>query len=784
MSNRFSKGLIAIILAAVLMAIVDMPDSFKATWPDNWFTNIFKKPKVTLGLDLQGGTQLDYRIDLRNVNAKNNDADPKNDVPVNDIVEGVRATIERRVNGLGVSEPQIYLSKVGDEQHIIVELAGVKDVEQAKAIVGKTIQLEFKEKKTELDANEKGKIQSEAQAVLDKALVVGSNFDAIGKQTDAGEKSIQYRPDKKTYVSELPAQYKDIFPKMKDGEVYKNVIEGSDGYTVTDGGQLSETKGLYVVQLIKSAIADHTKKVTATLEDVAKEFGKTVETLNGKTKKDLPADVADIIWAMPGENKTYSDIIESKDELGIYKLVKFNPEGDQIRASHILIAYKGAQRAGADVTRTKDEAKALADKLLAQVKASPDKFADIAKANTDDPTGKTTGGDLGFFGKGQMTKAFEVAAFSMNTGDISDVVETEFGYHIIKDTDKKTSSESADLQLLKFKKSEVDRAKLEEAMKKTQGYDVTTKEQQFEYNEIFFDLTPDPWKSTGLDGSHFKMASLSYDQLGAPEVNIQFDSAGGDMFEEITGRLVGKPLAIFVGGQLISAPNVNQKISGGNAVITGRYSIQEAMKLANDLNTGAIDAPIILAGQSTISATLGSTALNVSLLAGIIGLIALALFMILYYRLLGFIAILALTIYSIIIIFVIKTTGIVMTLAGIAGIILSIGMAVDANILIFARTKEELEGGKNFSAAITAGFERAWLSIRDSNASSLITCTILWFFGNSIIRGFALMLALGILVSLFTAITVTRKFLHTIIGTSLVKNRFLLGAEEVETINR
>ena len=168
-------------------------------------------------------------------------------------------------------------------------------------------------------------------------------------------------------------------------------------------------------------------------------------------------------------------------------------------------------------------------------------------------------------------------------------------------------------------------------------------------------------------------------------------------------------MAIFVGGQLISAPNVNQKISGGNAVITGDYSIQTAMQLANDLNTGAIDAPVILSGQYTISATLGDSALNLSLIAGLIGLIAVTLFMIFNYRILGVFAVLALLIYSIIIIFIIKVTGIVMTLAGIAGIILSIGMAVDANILIFERTKEELDTGKNFTASITAGFERAWL---------------------------------------------------------------------------
>ena len=436
------------------------------------------------------------------------------------------------------------------------------------------------------------------------------------------------------------------------------------------------------------------------------------------------------------------------------------------------------------MTRTKDEAKAEAEKVLTEAKKSPDSFSDLAKKYTDDPSGKSNGGDLGFFGRGQMTQAFEDAAFAMSTGDISDVVETEFGYHIIKKTDKKSDEPTMDLQVVKVPVSAEAKDKLTAAVAKMDGYDVTSKEMQYTYNEIFFDLTPDPWKSTGLDGSHFKFATVTYNEIGAPEVSIRFDDEGAQMFEDITGRLVNKPLAIFVGGQLISAPNVNQKISGGNAVITGNYSIQEAMKLANDLNTGAIDAPIILSGQHTISATLGDNALRVSLLAGLVGLIVLALFMILYYRVLGVFAVLALIIYSIIVVFLIKTTGIVMTLAGIAGIILSIGMAVDANILIFERTKEELASGKNFTASISAGFDRAWLSIRDSNVSSLITCLILWFFGNSIIRGFALMLALGIIVSMFTAITVTRKFLYTITGTRITKNRLLLGVKELEITNR
>ncbi|MBN1258868.1 protein translocase subunit SecD [Candidatus Peregrinibacteria bacterium] len=682
MFTRQTKLILAIIVGTLFMGLVALPGSVKSKYPDMWGFNWIKSQKVTLGLDLQGGTQLDYRIDLRSANQRNEDNDTSNDVRIQDVIQGVLSTIERRVNNLGVSEPQIYTSTVAGEEHIIVELAGIKDIEEAKKVVGKTIQLEFKEQKTEMDPDEKGAIQKEAEGVLAEALKPGTDFRSLGTGKVTADKKIDFRADQKSFVSSLPAHLKDVLPKMKAGQVWDKLLEGSGEYIVDSEGQLSEKQSLRILQLVS-------------LEMAEKELG----------------------------------------------------DADQkIKASHILISYKGAERAKDTVARVQEEAKTFAEKLLADLKADPGKFEDLAKTYSDDSSG-ADGGDLGEFGKGQMVEPFENAAFALKTGEISDVVESPFGYHIIKAA----------------------RGLPEET---------TVEEEQFTYNEIVLDTTPDPWKPTGLDGSHFKYASVTYTQLGAPQVSIQFDSAGGDLFESITERLVGKPLAIFVGGELISAPRVQEKISGGSAVITGNYNMQTALKLANDLNTGAIDAPIILSGQNTISATLGENALRVSLFAGIVGLIVLALFMVLYYRALGFFAVLALMIYSVIILFILETMPIVMTLAGVAGIILSIGMAVDANILIFERTKEELREGKNFMAALTAGFERAWLSIRDSNASSLITCAILYFFGNSIVRGFALTLSIGILVSMFTAITITRTFLHGITGTWLSRNMFLLGAKK------
>jgi preprotein translocase subunit SecD len=778
MYSRVSKGLIAIIAASVLMGIVALPDSMKSSWPDNWFVNLFKNPKITLGLDLQGGTELDYRIDLRNAEAKNNDNDPKNDVVIKDIVEGVRNTIERRVNGLGVSEPQIYISNVAGEQHIIVELAGIKDIEQAKAIVGKTIQLEFKEQKTEQDPTELQAIKDNANETLKKAVNPLANFDQIANNVKTDDKKIDYRQNQTAFASALPDRYKDVLPKMTNGQVYNTVIEGSDGYNVDADNKITEKKGLYIVQLVGKENKEHTLKDPKTFDQVATDLGKTAEALNGKKKADFDPAEADAIFAT--DEGAVSKVVTVGNELRAYKVVKKSTGDEQAKASHILIAYKGATRAAATVTRTKEEAKNLAEQILKQVKADPSQFATVAKTKSDDPSAATNSGDLGYFGKGTMTKAFEDAAFSMKPGDISDVVETEFGFHIIQLVDMKTGDPTVDVQLIRMENTPDNLKKLTQEVEDTKAFQKTVKEDEYTFNELFFDLTPDPWKSTGLDGSHFQRAIVSYNQLGSPQVNIQFDGQGADMFEKLTERLINKPLAIFVGGDLISAPRVDSKISGGDAVITGNYSIQEAMKLANDLNTGAIDAPVILSGQNTISATLGENALKMSIFAGLVGLLILALFMLGYYRLMGAFAVIALCIYSIIILFVIKTTGIVMTLAGVAGIILSIGMAVDANILIFERSREELKSGKNFSAAMVAGFERAWFSIRDSNMSSLITCSILWFFGNSIIRGFAVTLALGIVISMFTAITVTRAFMQTIIGHSVTKSPFLLGVKPAD----
>ena len=268
---------------------------------------------------------------------------------------------------------------------------------------------------------------------------------------------------------------------------------------------------------------------------------------------------------------------------------------------------------------------------------------------------------------------------------------------------------------------------------------------------------------TDLTGRYVKGAQIDFNSTtGAPQVNIQFNDDGAKIFEKLTARNVNKPLAIFLDNNLIEMPVVQERISGGRAQITGKFTVDEARKMVERFNAGALPAPITLISQQTIGASLGQESLKKAIYAGALGTLVIVLFMLGYYWKLGIFASLALVIYIILTAAVFKL-GITMSLAGIAGFILSIGMAVDANILIFERTKEEIKNGLSKISAIEEGFKRAWPSIRDSNISTMITSIILYYFTSSFIKGFALALLIGVLLSMFSAITTTRTLLRTFV---------------------
>lgn len=534
-----------IVLLALLAGLVDYPKL--PTWvPFNeWFTN----HNVQLGLDLRGGSHLVYQADVSQVDSKDQAG----------AVEGVRDVIERRVNFFGVSEPVIQTNKVGDNWRVIVELPGVKDVNQAIKLIGETPILEFKEQ---------------------------------GQQPDA--------------------------------------------------------------------------------------------------------------------------------------------------------------QAAEQVDKQNNEIKAKANLVLARVKSGED-FATLAKEYSEDPGSKDSGGDLGFFGKGMMVPSFEEAAFSLKVNEVSpELVQSQFGYHIIKKTGERKNDKGED---------------------------------EISASHILFKTVSAPqadeWVSTKLSGKQLTKAQVEFDQrTGSPQVNLTFNDEGKQLFGDITSRNVGKPVAIYLDGAPISIPTVQTAITGGQAVISGNFSLTEAKQLAQRLNSGALPVPIKLMTQQNVDASLGKVSVDKSLMAGIIGLALVALFMILLYRLPGVLAVIALSVYSLLSLAIFKLWPVTLTLSGIAGFVLSIGMAVDANVLIFERMKEELKLGKNLNQAIEEGFQRAWTSVRDSNVSSIITALILVWLGTSMVKGFALTLIIGILVSMFTAITVTRTLLRLVATSRATSWRWIFGVSK------
>ncbi len=424
-----------------------------------------------------------------------------------------------------------------------------------------------------------------------------------------------------------------------------------------------------------------------------------------------------------------------------------------------ILEFKEQAAAPVQPTETEEQARRSAEDILIKAQKTGADFSALAKEFSEDPGSAEEGGDLGWFKEGVMVSEFEKAVKDLKNNQISkELVQTRFGFHIIKKIGERQVAEG-DQQVIEYQASHIL---------------IRTPDTQL----------ADNWQTTGLSGKQLKKTQVQFDQnTGLPEVQLVFNDEGKSLFSEITTRNVGKPVAIFLDGVAISVPTVQQAITGGEAVITGDFSLTEAKQLVQRLNAGALPVPVHLINQQTVDATLGKVSLEKSLLAGIIGLILVALFMLIYYRLPGLLSVVALGIYTLITFAIFKLWPVTLTLAGIAGFILSVGMAVDANILIFERMKEELRLGKALGQAIEEGFKRAWTSIRDSNISSLITAIILIWFGSSLIKGFAITLSVGILISMFSAITVTRTFLRLIAVNRVSRWMFLFGVRRPPLAN-
>lgn len=287
--------------------------------------------------------------------------------------------------------------------------------------------------------------------------------------------------------------------------------------------------------------------------------------------------------------------------------------------------------------------------------------------------------------------------------------------------------------------------------------------------------TKETWVYTGVEGTMIKEARIE-PQGATWAIAVSMNDEGARLLGDLTAKLVGKPLAIFLDNALISAPRIEGPFSS-NFVITGNFDAKEANELAIVLKAGSLPVPLEVIENRTVEASLGAESVQKTLVSGVIGGALIVLFMIAYYRIPGIVASLALVIYTLLNLAAYKIVPITLTVPGIAGLILSVGMAVDANILIFERTKEELAAGRTIYAAIEIGFKRAFSAILDSNVSTILTCLVLFIFGTGLVKGFALTLALGVLLSMFTAITVSRSLLHVVLEAKQFKSPTLFGVK-------
>lgn len=782
------------LVAGILALIIALPDSAKT-----WAPAFLRAPSFQFGLDLAGGTQLDFRISetevaeqlaaldaqIAEAEASGASADELNRLRMDrqaiqeqseNLVEAIRTVLERRINALGVSEATITPSYLGGEKHLLVECPGVIDVQQCIETVGKTIQLEFKEEFTEATAEYEQSVRSKSADALRRITQSGVSLQIVGQ--DLGSQlGTAYSDSQLFFRDDLPAGLEGIWDMQPGGGVVQREVTVPTFVTGASGQpEPTEARGIIFAEVLEARtmtgrLVQDAPTAFALLQK--QEAGSSYQAHENKPlDENLPVRVVSTLRQMTAGQLKSVAMDDGTAKLLFLRL--FTPGRDEADVSHILVSYAGASQAEPGVSRTKEEALARAQDLKNRLGGGAN-FEELARAESDGPS-KLNGGSIGVVTKNSgLVAAYEEYAFSASANQISDPIESPFGYFLVRvNKPAYKTADSASFDSLTLTGADAAR-RAEDLIASLQAGELKDQQEAIRLRTLFFSLEPTGWKDTELDGTHFRTANVVLDPTtNRPVVQITFDTEGARLFQEMTKNNIGKSIAIFVGGELVSAPTVQSEITGGVAVITGNGSIQEAQRLAQDLNTGAIPAPIYLSGQRTVEATLGTQALDTSVKAALFGLIALAVFMVGMYRFLGVLAILALSIYGVILmallklpLFLVTDQRVVLTLAGLAGMILSIGLAVDTNVLVFERMKEELKKGKMLKTAVETGFTRAWPSIRDSNIATLITCALLFIIGTSIVRGFAITLGIGVLISMFTGMVIIRWIARRIAETPL-----------------
>ncbi len=649
---------------ALSLGVFNLPESVQKNLPLAVQEQI-SSYKIKLGIDLSGGTKLEYKIDFTEAEKKLNIADETNDalntesLKKSEIANGVVKTLKKRIDPDGTKEVSVFSSQRGEEWFVVVELTADIDTEENRAKLEKITSLEFK---TPYPKGEEGVNAKDAwvNVVLNSAIENNRDFDEIAKPIVLADEGRGLNLET-AYLNEIVAGVNG------DEDLAQKILTENPEYVGWREGYEKLSNDIYLLTYYQSPLAQ-TDRVSAESEKTFADAEKVFPSEKNLTIDALPSEVLnDIVllegeksWTVSGKYLVEKTQYDTTTQRFLYSLIDLSSESDSVVDEYI----------------------------------------------------------------------------------------------------KKEVKQKEDSRFIRF-----------------------------------LYLTP-TWKDTALGGGEFKVAKVGVDQnTNYPIVHINFTPKGGEIFGKITGELAkhtntvcgatGDVFAIFVDNKKVSAPCVREKIAGNAQISMGSGTLREvqaeANQLADNLNSGATPAPISLLSERKISASLGEKALELSIYAALIGFVMVAIWIILFYRFSGVLAVVALVFYALFLLSLFKYFGFVLTLSGIAGIVLSIGMAVDANILIFERIKEELQSGEKFSDAVATGFDKAWSSIRDSNFSSLITCFILFALGTSIIKAFAITLAIGILVSMFTAITFTRYLIEGLTPkTFREKTEYFIGVKKEE----
>ncbi len=687
----------------------------------NWVTQ-FRK-----WLDISGGSRLAYEIDYSKYAQIY--TDPAQLVLVKQNVEDIiLKNIDRRISALGVSDYRSYIQEMDGEHYVIIEIGWVSDLDEAKEIIGRTVELEFKlPNEAPATAESIAERRQLAQSLYGQVKWTPENFASLTQ--NRGSEDVLYNKFTAVPLAQLPTIFqnnKQLLDTMSTGSLSPALLEWVYLELANDEttGEPQALEGYNFFRLLDRQVKENTIINDQTIIQTAIANDKTYESIVATDK-----------WIEIGTYKYGANTLT-------YAVEEIAPDSYAYDARIIAIAKEsmlGKEQADIEAEETRVAA------LLAQVQNTIKGWtlpSDAVEIYNDWIEGETiTSFVPGFTNSDQeiVTVEWLDSTYVIYNRSIKTPEEKLFSYVEVKGI------------------SGNEWVAFEQSMKQTTLY---TLEDAFVQNKQSW-ITAIDSENRVLNGASFKMASVGSSQLGKPVVLIDFDDTGKDIFCKITEQIIGKQMAIFVWGQMITAPVIQDKICAWTAQIDGQFDGESARTLVESLNEWALPAPLLIRQEEKISATLGETAMRGALIAGLVGIVLIIILVRYMYGMRkAMVALASLTVFLLALLALVKLIDYAMSLSAIAAIILSIGMGVDANILIYERAREELKNGKSIGTAIDLAYDRSRSAIRDGNLSTWLIALLLFTLGINIFKWFGSMMIINILLILFVATPLIKELLH------------------------